>query len=170
MFWLSISCVLVLTVTVWLSYLEWPHVLPRISRQIFTVVSVTCHQSIDGRGRWTENVDYCLSFADQENKLPFSVSSVSVYIYISISIFLLYISIYIYISIYVFIHTSISIFTVYICCRVKQKTEAQAIFLNPFSVCSSCKRKFVVCPFVYEETNGNYPFSNGVTGLVYLWL
>ncbi len=37
----------------------------------------------------------------------------------------------------------------------KRKTEGQAIFLNPFTVCSSCKPKFVVCPFVYKETNGS---------------
>jgi hypothetical protein len=34
--------------------------------------------------------------------------------------------------------------------------EAQAIFLN---------LKFVVCSFVYEETNGTYPFGNGLDGL-----
>jgi hypothetical protein len=34
--------------------------------------------------------------------------------------------------------------------------EAQAIFPNPFTVCSLCKWKFVVCLFVDEETNGNY--------------
>ncbi len=27
----------------------------------------------------------------------------------------------------------------------------------PSSVCSSYNLKFVVCPFVNEETNGNYP-------------
>jgi hypothetical protein len=37
----------------------------------------------------------------------------------------------------------------------KQKTEAHALFLDPFTVCSSCKRKFVVCPFVDERTNGS---------------
>jgi hypothetical protein len=26
-------------------------------------------------------------------------------------------------------------------------------FLNPFTVCSSCKRKFVLCPLFDEETN-----------------
>jgi hypothetical protein len=31
---------------------------------------------------------------------------------------------------------------------IKRKTETHEIFLNPFTVCSSCKRKFVVCPFV----------------------
>jgi hypothetical protein len=40
-----------------------------------------------------------------------------------------------------------------------------AIFLNPFSVCSLCKRNFVVCPLVYEETNGSYPFANRLNGL-----
>jgi hypothetical protein len=40
--------------------------------------------------------------------------------------------------------------------------------VNPFIVCSSCKRKFVVCPFVYEETNRSYPFANGLNGLAHL--
>jgi hypothetical protein len=43
--------------------------------------------------------------------------------------------------------------------------EAQAIFLNPFTVCSSFKRKFVVCSFVAEETDGNYPFAKGLNKL-----
>jgi hypothetical protein len=42
------------------------------------------------------------------------------------------------------------------------ETEAQAIFLNPFTVCSLRKRNFVNCPFVEEETNGSYPFANGL--------
>jgi hypothetical protein len=46
-----------------------------------------------------------------------------------------------------------------------EKTEARAIFLNLFTVCSSCKWKFVVCPFVDEETDGIYPFANGLNGL-----
>ncbi len=37
----------------------------------------------------------------------------------------------------------------------KWKTEAQAIFLNPFTVCSLCKWKFVVCLFVDEKTYGS---------------
>jgi hypothetical protein len=47
----------------------------------------------------------------------------------------------------------------------KQKTKAQAIFLNPFTVCSVCKRKLVACLFVYEEAIGSYPFANGLNGL-----
>jgi hypothetical protein len=37
--------------------------------------------------------------------------------------------------------------------NIKRKTEAQVISLNLFTICSSCKRKSVVCPFVNEETN-----------------
>jgi hypothetical protein len=49
---------------------------------------------------------------------------------------------------------------------IKRKTQnAQAIFLNPFNVCSSNKCNFVVCLFVEEETNGSYPFANGLNGL-----
>ncbi len=55
------------------------------------------------------------------------------------------------------------------CFKRRQKTEAQAIFRNPFTGCSSYKRKFVVCPFVYEETNGSYPFANGLDGIAYIW-
>ncbi len=33
-----------------------------------------------------------------------------------------------------------------------------------FTVCSSWKRKFVICPFVHEETNRSYPFANGLNG------
>ncbi len=47
----------------------------------------------------------------------------------------------------------------------KQTTKAQMIFLNPFTVCSSHKPMFVVCPFVDEETNGRFPFANGLNGL-----
>jgi hypothetical protein len=42
----------------------------------------------------------------------------------------------------------------------KWKTEAQAIFLNPFTICISCKLKIVD-----KETNGSYPFANGLNGL-----
>jgi hypothetical protein len=44
----------------------------------------------------------------------------------------------------------------------KRKMEARAIFLNLFT---SCKEKLVICLYVYEETNGSYPFSNGLKGL-----
>ncbi len=82
-------------------------------------------------------------------------------------ILLLAMSRYIYIYI-IYIHT----YKQHICCHFTRKTEAMAIFLHLFSVCSSYKRKFVVCPFVDEETNGSYLFSNGlngINGLARLW-
>jgi hypothetical protein len=51
---------------------------------------------------------------------------------------------------------------------IKQKTEAQAIFLNPFTVYLWCKQKGVVSPFVDEETNRSYPFEKGLNGLAHL--
>jgi hypothetical protein len=51
----------------------------------------------------------------------------------------------------------------------KRKTEVKAIILNPFTVCSSCKRMFVVFLFANKETNGSYPFENGLSGLAHLW-
>ncbi len=47
----------------------------------------------------------------------------------------------------------------------KKKTEDQAISLNSFSICSSFKRKFVVCQSGDKETNRCYPFANGLNGL-----
>ncbi len=49
--------------------------------------------------------------------------------------------------------------------RLKQTNGTNEKRQLPFSVCSPCKRKFVVCPFVDEETNGNYPFANGLNRL-----
>ncbi len=53
----------------------------------------------------------------------------------------------------------------------KKKIEAQAIFLNPFTICSWYKRKFVTCPGVDEETKINYLLANGLNilnGLAHL--
>ncbi len=48
------------------------------------------------------------------------------------------------------------------CCRFKCKTDNGTPGDFPYSVnvCSSCKRMFVVCLFVYGEKNGSYPFAN----------
>jgi hypothetical protein len=51
--------------------------------------------------------------------------------------------------------------------KITCKMEAEAIFLNPFTVSSSCEQQFVVCPFVDEETSGSYPFVNGLDGLAH---
>ncbi len=36
------------------------------------------------------------------------------------------------------------------------------LFLSPFTICSSCKQKLVVCPFVDKETCESYMFANGL--------
>jgi hypothetical protein len=54
--------------------------------------------------------------------------SLSIYVYISIDL-----SLYLYIYCYIYIY-----------CAVPYGKRTQAIFLNLFTVCSSCKRKFVV--------------------------
>jgi hypothetical protein len=59
---------------------------------------------------------------------------------------------YIYIYEYLYIYAAVS--------NEKGKTEAPAIFHNLFTVCSSCKRKFVICLFVDEETNESYQLAN----------
>jgi hypothetical protein len=37
-------------------------------------------------------------------------------------------------------------------CANKRETEAQAIFLNPFTDSSSGKQKFVICPLMKKQT------------------
>jgi hypothetical protein len=55
--------------------------------------------------------------------------------------------------------------------KIKWKMEAQVIFLNPFTVGSSCKRN---CMLDDEETNGSNSFANrlnalnGLNGLAHL--
>jgi hypothetical protein len=71
-------------------------------------------------------------------------------------------SVYPYLYIYIYNYISASIYYIYDTISiVKWKMEAQAIFPNLFAVCSLCKRKFVVCPFVFENTSG-------LNGLAYL--
>ncbi len=52
--------------------------------------------------------------------------------------------------------------------KIKRKTEALVIFLHPFTICSSCKRKFVVCPFVDEEANKSYLLASRLNRLAHL--
>ncbi len=50
----------------------------------------------------------------------------------------------------------------------KWKMEAQAIFLNLFTVSSLNKWKFVVSPIVNEEMKGSYLFANRLNGFAQL--
>jgi hypothetical protein len=99
----------------------------------------------------------------KENKLPVSFAAnkqkLLFFIHTATSICLLQTANFIYGYIYIYA----AVFR-----KNKRTTEDQAIFLNLFSVCSSCKRKLFVCPFVDEETNGTYPFANGLNGLAHL--
>ncbi len=64
----------------------------------------------------------------------------------------MYIYMYLYLYKYLYIYNYMSI-SIYICCHFKRTMEAQAIFLNPFTICSSCKRKFVICHlFLRKQT------------------
>jgi hypothetical protein len=49
--------------------------------------------------------------------------------------------------------------------RTNWKMEAQGILLYLCFVCLSCKWMFFVCLFVNKETNGSYPFGNGLNRL-----
>jgi hypothetical protein len=55
------------------------------------------------------------------------------------------------------------LYSVYVYVYMLRKKEAQAIFLNPLTVCLLCKWKSAVCPFIDEETNRSYPFANRLT-------
>jgi hypothetical protein len=72
-------------------------------------------------------------------ELPISVSVCSKYSELAVVRYFLF---RIYIFIYRCVCVCINIYLyLYTCSRFKQKTEAQTIFLNPFTVCSSFKRK-----------------------------
>jgi hypothetical protein len=103
------------------------------------------------------NVDYHLSFADlgiQTSVFRFPLVPFSIHIYIKTAAQLcIHVDTYKGKYIYMFIYVSISIY-LYLCIYMyiyaavshgKRKMEAQAIFLNPFTACSSCKWKLSVC-------------------------
>jgi hypothetical protein len=51
----------------------------------------------------------------------------------------------------------------------KRKMEAQEIFLNPLPFAHLANGSLSFVSFVNEETNGSYPFANGLNGLALLW-
>jgi hypothetical protein len=46
---------------------------------------------------------------------------------------------------------------IFICYCFTRKTKAEAVFLNPFTVFSSCKQKFIVCLFVWQRNKRKLP-------------
>jgi hypothetical protein len=78
---------------------------------------------------------------------------------------------FIYIYIYIYIETSAYIYnvngTIYICCCFKWKTEDQAIFLNPFFVCSWCKLE-IYCLSVCWQRNWVICLHTDLTDLAHL--
>ncbi len=67
--------------------------------------------------------------------------------------------------IYIYIYTENG--SIYIHCRFKWKMESGSPGDFSYSIYHLLivKLKFIVCPFVAEETNGSYPFANGLNRL-----
>jgi hypothetical protein len=65
----------------------------------------------------------------------------------------------------------------FIVCRFADQGNQTSVysFCFPFTVCSICKRKLIICLFVDKETNGSFLFANrlnginGLNGLAHLW-
>ncbi len=58
------------------------------------------------------------------------------------------VSVYFGVCVHIYIYIYIYIYIFYML------PEARAIFLDRFTMCSSCKQEFVDCPIVDEERNG----------------
>jgi hypothetical protein len=68
-------------------------------------------------------------------------------------------------ALYIKIYISINIYKYMLPFQMENKRPGDFPYSDPFTVHSSCKWKFFVCPFVYKETNGSYLFANGLDGL-----
>jgi hypothetical protein len=108
----------------------------------------------------TANVDYCLSvyrLPTKENQIPCSVfrsqkinrilpfqfaANKQKLAFSVISIF------HIYIYVCVWVWGGVCVLPIQ---RQNYKMEAQAIFLSPFTVCSSCKQKLSACPSMVKS-------------------
>jgi hypothetical protein len=144
----------------------------------------------------TANDDYRLSFADQGKqtspfRFPFAgntrkfavsvfcmyecmyvrmyvcmyVYSIYIYMCIDRAAYVLYrhidIDIYIYLYDYIYIYILISAAV----SRGKWKPRQFDLIRVPFAHRANVN---VVCPFAFKETNGSYPFANGLNGLSHL--
>ncbi len=103
---------------------------------------------------------FCSPFSVNKLKLPFSINSVFLninYIYCigSINIYTVDVNIDIDIDIYVYICIYICMY-IYAAVSKKKRKPRRKYFLNLFSVYSSSKQNYVICPIVDKETNGSY--------------
>ncbi len=114
-----------------------------------------------------ENFRFPFLFAP--TKWKFSVSSIfsvrGVYVFVCIYIYIYIYLLFIFMSLFIFIFIVIFIFII-ICCHPteneKRKPMGFSLIRWPFAHRTN---RFVVCPFVDEETKGTYPFANGLIGL-----
>jgi hypothetical protein len=130
-----------------------------------------------GRFAETANLDYRLSFVDQEKQtfIPTNfIFSINTYI-LKLQHILINKYIYIYVSTYIIISIYISKYiSICICYRSKRKTGNRSRGDIPKSVhrLLIVQMEVFVRPFFYDETNGSYPFANGPNRpdkLVHLW-
>jgi hypothetical protein len=116
----------------------------------------------------TANFHYICLLPTNEKKSPFSVS-IFIYIHIYVkekrnlqktatSICLLQAVNYIFFKYAAFFR------------KKRMENRIPVIFLNSFTICSFCKRKFVVCLFVDIVTNRIYLFAYGLNGLAPLFI
>jgi hypothetical protein len=104
-----------------------------------------------GTSAETANVDYRLLFIVcrlRKTNSRFSAFRIHICTYLHISIFLYIYLQYFYISIYIYMH---NIYIYMLLFRTKMENGSPGNF--PFCLPSAQQRKFVICPFVYKETN-----------------
>jgi ribosomal protein S10 len=89
------------------------------------------------------NFRFYFKFAAHKRKLPFSIHSV----YMENKTTYICTHIYIHIHMHINLHIHIYMYIL----SFQMENGSQAFFLHPFTVCSSYKWKFVLCPFADEE-------------------
>jgi hypothetical protein len=108
---------------------------------------VDFHWSFADQGKQTLIFCFCLQQTNGICHLPL----IPFFIYVCICVCPCVGGVWVFVCVYIFIFIFI-----FICWRFKQKTEAPSDFPQFIYCLLICKRKFVICPFVDEETNGRF--------------